>query len=129
MTDRLRPKDIDEYISAFPPEIQSILEKIRLTIREAVPGAAEKIGYQMPAFALSGDLIYFAAFKKHIGIYPPVNGDDQLRQQISRYRGENGNLKFPLDEPIPYDLINRIAKCRAKEHLEKVATRRGKKST
>lgn len=127
MTDRLTPKNIDEYIAAFSPEVQSILEKIRLVIREAVPGAEEKISYQMPAFTLSGALIYFAAFKKHIGIYPPVNGDKQLRQDISRYRGEKGNLKFPLDEPIPYDLISRIAKFRAKEHLEEVASRRGKK--
>ena len=127
MTDRLKPKDIDEYIAAFSPEVQSILEKIRLTIREAVPGAEEKISYQIPAFTLSGDLIYFAAFKKHIGIYPPVSGDEQLRQEISRYRGEKGNLKFPLDEPIPYDLISRIAKFRAREHLEEVASKRKKK--
>jgi uncharacterized protein YdhG (YjbR/CyaY superfamily) len=127
MTDRLKPKDIDEYIAAFSPEVQSILEKIRLTIREAVPGAEEKISYQIPAFTLSGDLIYFAAFKKHIGIYPPVSGDEQLRREISRYRGEKGNLKFPLDEPIPYDLISRIAKFRAREHLEEVASKRKKK--
>jgi len=127
MADRFKPKDIDEYIAAFSPEVQSILEKIRLTIREAVPGAEEKISYQIPAFTLSGDLIYFAAFKKHIGIYPPVSGDEQLRQEISRYRGEKGNLKFPLDEPIPYDLISRIAKFRAREHLEEVASKRKKK--
>ena len=127
MADRLKPKDIDEYIAAFSPEVQSILEKIRLTIREAVPGAEEKISYQIPAFTLSGDLIYFAAFKKHIGIYPPVTGDEQLRREISRYRGEKGNLKFPLDEPIPYDLISRIAKFRAREHLEEVASKRKKK--
>lgn len=127
MNDRLKPKDIDEYIAAFPPEVQSVLEKIRLTIREAIPEAEEKISYQIPAFTLNGDLIYFAAFKKHIGIYPPVNGDEQLRQEIARYRGEKGNLKFPLDEPIPYGLISRIAKLRAREHLAEVASKRGKK--
>jgi uncharacterized protein YdhG (YjbR/CyaY superfamily) len=127
MTTRFAPKDIDEYIAAFSPEVQSILMKIRATIREAVPEAEEKISYQIPAFTLSGDLIYFAAFKKHIGIYPPVNGDEQLRQEISRYRGEKGNLKFPLDEPIPYDLISRIAKFRAREHFEEVASKRRKK--
>ena len=127
MTTRLAPKDIDEYIAAFSPEVQSILKKIRVTIREAVPEAEEKISYQIPAFTLSGDMIYFAAFKKHIGMYPPVNGDEQLRQEISRYRGEKGNLKVPLDEPIPYDLISRIAKFRAREHLEEVASKRGKK--
>ena len=129
MIERLKPKDIDEYIATFPPEIQLILEKIRLTIREAVPGTEERISYQMPAFTLHGNLIYFAAFKKHIGMYPPVNGDEQLRQEVSRYRGERGNLKFPLAEPMPYDLISRIAKCRAKEHLEELASRRGKKKT
>ena len=129
MIERLKPKDIDEYIAKFPPEIQVILEKIRLTLREAVPGTEERISYRMPAFTLNGNLIYFAAFKKHIGMYPPVNGDEQLRQEISRYRGERGNLKFPLVEPIPYDLIGRIAKCRAKEHREEVASRRGKKKT
>ena len=127
MADRLKPKDIDEYIAAFPPEIRMILEKIRQTVREAVPEAGEKISYQIPAFTLNGDLIYFAAFKKHIGMYPPVKGDEQLRQEIARYRGEKGNLKFPLDEPIPYELISRIAKCRARVQLEEAASKRGKK--
>jgi uncharacterized protein YdhG (YjbR/CyaY superfamily) len=128
MTDRSAPKDIEEYIAAFSPEIQSILEKIRLTIREAAPGAEEKISYQMPAFTLGGVLVYFAAFKKHIGLYPPVKGDQKLRKEISRYQGPKGNLKFPLNEPIPYALIRRIAKARVKEQLERVASTRGKKS-
>src|SRR5262245_15349662 len=105
MTGPLAPVSIDEYISAFPPEVQSILKKIRATVRKAVPQAEEKISYKMPAFFLDGDLIYFAAFKKHIGIFPPVRGDDGLNKKLERYRGEKGNLKFPLDEPIPYELI------------------------
>ena len=117
MADRSAPKNIDEYIAAFSPEVQSILEKIRLTIRQAAPEAEEKISYKMPAFTLDGDLIYFAAFKKHIGIFPPVQGDEKLSKQISRYRGEKRNLKFPLDEPIPYALIGRLVKFRLKEHL------------
>lgn len=124
MTERLKPKDIDDYIAAFPPEIRTVLEKIRLTIREAVPGAVEKISYQIPAFTLAGDLIYFAAFKKHIGMYPPVQGDEQLGRELARYRGEKGNLKFPLDEPMPYDLISRVVKCRVREHLADVAARK-----
>ncbi|MGH8608746.1 MAG: iron chaperone [Gammaproteobacteria bacterium] len=76
----------------------------------------------MPAFTLDGDLIYFAAFKKHIGLYPPVMGDENLRKVTSRYKGEKGNLKFPLDEPIPYALIGRVVKFRVKEHLERVAS-------
>ena len=124
MTDRPAPRTIDEYIAAFPPEVQSILERIRSTIRKAVPKAKEKISYKIPAFALDGDLIYFAAFKKHIGIYPPVRGDEKLRKALSRYRGEKGNLKFPLDEPIPYELINRVVKCRLKEHVKRIRSKR-----
>jgi uncharacterized protein YdhG (YjbR/CyaY superfamily) len=127
MTDRSAPRNIDEYIAAFPPEVQSILERIRSTIRQAAPKAEEKISYKMPAFALDGDLIYFAAFKKHIGVYPPVRGDEKLSKEISRYRGEKGNLKFPLDEPIPYALISRLVKFRVKEHLKRVASKRHKK--
>ena len=80
----------------------------------------------MPAYALDGDLIYFAAFQRHIGIYPPVRGDQKLAKSLARYRGEKGNLKFPLDEPMPYDLITRVVKCRIKEHLE---SRRSKRKT
>jgi uncharacterized protein YdhG (YjbR/CyaY superfamily) len=127
MTDRSEPRNIDEYIAAFSPEVQSILERIRLTIRAAAPGAEEKISYRMPAFTLGGDLIYFAAFKKHIGLYPPVKGDEKLRKEMSPYKGEKGNLRFPLDEPIPYALISRVAKFRVKEHLERVVSKRGKK--
>jgi uncharacterized protein YdhG (YjbR/CyaY superfamily) len=127
MTDKSAPANIDEYIAAFSPDVQAILEKIRLTIREAAPQAEEKISYKMPAFTLDGDLIYFAAFKKHIGIYPPVQGDEKLSKELSRYKGEKGNLKFPLDEPIPYDLIRRVVNFRMKEHLEKARAKRKKK--
>ena len=124
---RLRPGNIDEYIASFSPEVQSILEKIRSTIREAAPEAEEKISYQMPTFALMGNLIHFAAFKKHIGLYPPVEGDEKLKAETSRYKNERGNLRFPLDEPMPYGLIGRIVKFRVKEQLERAASKRGKK--
>jgi uncharacterized protein YdhG (YjbR/CyaY superfamily) len=124
---QLPPKNIDEYIASFSPEIQSILEKIRLTIRLAAPEAQEKISYRIPTFTLMGNLIHFAAFKKHIGLYPPVNGDEKLKAQISRYRGEKGNLKFPLDEPIPYALIRKIVKLRVKEQLERAKSKRSRK--
>lgn len=127
MTERSEPATIDEYIAAFPPDVQSILEKIRSIIREAAPQAKERLSYKIPAFAMNGDLIYFAAFKKHIGIYPPVRGDEKLRKALSRYRGEKGNLKFPLDEPMPYELISRVVRCRLKEHLENVQSKRKKK--
>jgi uncharacterized protein YdhG (YjbR/CyaY superfamily) len=115
---------IDDYIAAFPPDVQSILRKIRVTIRKAAPRAQEKISYKMPAFTLDGDLLYFAAFKKHIGFFPPVRGDKKLSEELARYRGEKGNLKFPLDEPIPYGLIARVVKCRVKEQREKLGTKR-----
>jgi uncharacterized protein YdhG (YjbR/CyaY superfamily) len=127
MTGRSAPRNIDEYIAAFSPPVQSILEKIRSTIRKAAPAAEERVSYRVPAFTLNGDLIYFAAFKKHIGLYPPVKGDERLRKEMSPYRGEKGNLRFPLDEPIPYALISRIVKFRIKEHLARVASRYAKR--
>jgi uncharacterized protein YdhG (YjbR/CyaY superfamily) len=124
---RSPPRNIDEYIGTFSPEVQSILEKIRSTIRKAAPEAEEKISYRMPAFALRGILIYFAAFKKHIGVYPPVKGDEKLNADVSPYKNEKGNLRFPLDEPIPYTLISRIVKFRVKEQLERAKPKQGKK--
>jgi uncharacterized protein YdhG (YjbR/CyaY superfamily) len=123
---RATPKTIDEYIAAFGPEVQEILEKIRLTIRSAAPDAREKISYQIPTFELNGNLVHFAAFKHHVGFYPPVRGDVTLVKAVSPYAGEKGNLRFPLDQPIPYDLIDRIAKLRVKQNLAKAAPKRKK---
>lgn len=117
--DRVAPQSIDEYIAAFPPEVRDILERIRSTIRKAAPDAQETISYRMPAFVQNGILVYFAAFKKHIGLYPPVKGDAALERAISPYAGEKGNLRFPLDQPVPYDLIERIVKLRVKQNLAK----------
>ena len=116
------PANIDEYIASSSPDIQVILKKIRLTIRNAAPAAKEIISYRMPAFRLNGILVYFAVFKKHIGLYPPVQGDAKLEKAISVYAGAKGNLQFPLDQPIPYDLIERIVKLRVKQDSSK-ATR------
>lgn len=113
------PANIDEYIASFPADVQTILQKIRSTIRQAAPGARECISYNMPAFTLQGTLVYFAAFKKHIGFYPPVSGDAKLAKAISPYAGEKGNLRFPLDQPMPYALIARIVKLRMKQNLSK----------
>ncbi len=121
------PATIDEYIAASPKDVQSILKKIRLTIRKAAPQAEEKISYRMPAFAQNGILVYFAAFKNHIGLYPPVRGDAKLHEEIARYRGEKGNLKFRLDEPIPYGLIARIVRFKVKQHAQKVKSKSKKK--
>lgn len=116
---RVTPGNIDEYIASFSPEVQAILERIRLTIRNAAPGARETISYKMPAFRLNGVLVYFAAFRKHIGFYPPVRGDAKLQKAIAAYAGEKGNLRFPLDQPIPFDLIERIVKLRVKQDSSK----------
>ena len=124
----MKPLDIDDYIASFPPEVQSILEEIRLTLKEEVPEAKEKISYQMPTLTLDGSkLIYFAAFKKHIGIYPPVTGDEKLMVQLVPYLGEKGNLKFPLSKPIPYSLIREVARARLKAHQEMMASKSGKR--
>jgi uncharacterized protein YdhG (YjbR/CyaY superfamily) len=121
---RTPPKSIDEYISAFSPGVQALLERVRLTIRNAAPGAQETISYQIPTFMLSGVLVYFAAFKNHIGFYPPVKGDARLVKAISGYAGEKGNLRFPFDQRIPFGLIERIVKLRVKQNLAKAATKR-----
>ena len=118
---REKPANIDEYISGFAPEVQAILERIRSTVHEAAPAAQETISYQIPAFTLNGVLVYFAAFKKHIGFYPPVRGDAALEKAVSRYAGDKGNLQFPLAEPIPYALISRIVKLRVRQNRARAA--------
>ena len=113
------PKDIDQYIATFPPDVQIVLEKVRQTIRDAAPEAKEVISYRMPAFKQGGILVYFAAWAKHIGLYPPISGDKTLEKAVARYAGPKGNLQFPLDESIPYDLIARIVKLRVKQVSKK----------
>jgi uncharacterized protein YdhG (YjbR/CyaY superfamily) len=124
--DHTRPTTIDEYIAAFSSEVRSILERIRVTIKEAAPDAEETISYQIPTFTLKGHLVYFGAFKKHIGFYPPVR-DEKLRRETSIYAGEKGNLRFPLDKPIPYTLISKIVKARVRENQEAEDLKRRKK--
>ena len=119
-TKQKAPQDLDEYIAGFPDPVAEILEKIRITIRKAAPAAEETISYRIPAFTLKGHLVYFAAFKNHIGFYPPVTGgDEKFKNEKSRYEGPKGNLRFPLDKPIPYSLITKIVKLRMKENLER----------
>jgi uncharacterized protein YdhG (YjbR/CyaY superfamily) len=119
-------ESIDEYIATFPPDVRAVLKKIRATIRKAAPAATEKISYQMPAFALDRDLVYFAAFRSHIGFYPPVKADGKLKAELAQYANEKGNLRFPLDEPIPYGLIGRIVRARIKEVKAKSAAGRAR---
>ncbi len=105
---------IDSYIAAARPDVRPVLQAIRATIRKAVPKAEERISYKMPAFFLDGAVVYFAAFKQHIGLYPPVN-DETLKPLLAKYAGPKGNLKFPLSEPIPHALIGKIVKARVRE--------------
>ena len=122
-----RAKDIDGYISQFPPDVQAILQKVRTTISSAAPEAKETISYLMPAFKQHGILVYFAAWEKHIGMYPPISGNKTLEKAIARYAGPKGNLQFPLDKPIPYDLIERIVKLRVRQDLAKAAAKKKKR--
>lgn len=122
MTATRVPADFEEYAEAFPAPVRAILRKVRATIRKAAPDAEERISYRMPAFKLNRDIAYFAAFKHHIGFYPPVRGDAALKKAVASYAGPKGNLQFPLDEPIPYALIARIVKSHAKldrEHAQR----------
>jgi uncharacterized protein YdhG (YjbR/CyaY superfamily) len=121
------PKDIDEYIAGFPPDVQEILEEVRATIRSAAPGAEETISYQMPTFRLEGNLVHFAAFKKHIGFCPAPTGVDEFKDELSEYKGGKGSVQFPLDKPMPLGLIRRIVEFRAKENLARAETRGKKK--
>jgi uncharacterized protein YdhG (YjbR/CyaY superfamily) len=126
-TKQAAPRDIDEYIAAFPNDVQKILTKIRMTIRKAAPDAEETIKYQMPTFTLNGNLVHFAAFKKHIGFYPAPRGNDTFKDELSGYEGEKSTVRFPLDKPIPFHLISRIVKFNAKKHLERAAVKGKKK--
>ncbi len=122
-----KAKDIDGYISQFAADVQAILQKVRTTISAAAPEAKETISYLMPAFKLHGMLVYFAAWEKHIGLYPPISGEKALEKAVARYAGPKGNLQFPLDEPIPYDLIERIVKLRVEQDSAKATAKRKKR--
>jgi uncharacterized protein YdhG (YjbR/CyaY superfamily) len=110
---------IDEYIGTFPEEVQKILEEIRATIKAAAPEAEEKISYQMPTFFLHGNLIHFAAFKNHIGLYPTPSGTEAFKRELSIYQGAKGSVRLPIDKPMPLKLISRIVKFRVAETLKK----------
>ena len=126
-TTQAPPKNIDEYITGFPPDVQKILQKIRTTIHEAAPEATEKISYQMPTFFLKGNLVHFAGFKEHIGFYPVPTGIEKFKKELSVYKQGKGSVQFPLDQPMPYDLITKIVKFRVKKNLTAAATKEKKK--
>src|SRR5215470_14277513 len=106
---------VDAYIAKYPPPVRAILRRIRATVRRAAPGAHETISYGIPTFVADRVLLHFAAFTRHIGLYPPVRGDARLLRALAPYAGPKGNLRLPLDRPIPYALITRIVKLRLKQ--------------
>ncbi|CAD0009705.1 iron chaperone [Flavobacterium chungangense] len=115
-----KPVNIDEYIGSFPNDVQEVLEKVRMVIHKAAPDAKEKISYSMPAFEQNGIVVYFAAFKNHIGLYALPSGHEQFKEALSKYKSGKGSVQFPLNHPMPFDLITKIVKFRVQENLEKV---------
>jgi uncharacterized protein YdhG (YjbR/CyaY superfamily) len=111
------PKTIDEYMANFPPDVQKKLQKIRQTIKKAAPDAGEAIKYQIPTFTLNGNLIFFAGYKNHIGMYPAPKGTAKFNKELSAYRTSKATVRFPLDKSIPYGLITQIVKFRIDETL------------
>jgi uncharacterized protein YdhG (YjbR/CyaY superfamily) len=118
---------INEYIATFPDDIQKKLKEVREVIKAAAPEASEKISYQMPTFFLFGNLVHFAAFKNHIGFYPAPRGIEEFQKELSVYKGAKGSVQFPLDQPMPLDLISRIVKFRVKDNLASAAAKGKKK--
>ena len=118
---------IDEYIAQFPEEVQKKLKELRRVIKASAPDAEERISYQMPTFRLNGNLVHFAAYKKHIGFYPTSGGIKPFEQELSAYEVSKGTVRFPIDKPLPMDLISKIVKFRVGEDLKKAAKRSRKR--
>ncbi len=126
-SNQIRFNSIEEYIATFPEEIQEMLQELRATIQAAAPVAEEKISYQMPTFFLNGNLVHFAAYKNHIGFYPAPSGIEAFKAELSVYKGAKGSVQFPIDKPLPLELVTKIVKFRAAENLRKVGIKSGKK--
>ena len=116
---KVTSKSIDEYIFRFSLDVQGILEMLRKVIKESAPDAEEKISYQMPTFVLHGNLVHFAAYKNHIGFYPTPSGIDAFKDELSEFKGAKGSVQFPIEKPIPYELISKIVKFRVAENIKK----------
>lgn len=123
-----QPTTIDEYIADFPMDVQPLLEKVRATISKAAPDAEEAIKYQMPTFVLNGNLIHFAGWNNHIGLYPGSKPVEVFKDELAKYEVSKGTVRFPLDKPIPYGLIGKITKYCIRRNLEKVVSRKGAKN-
>jgi uncharacterized protein YdhG (YjbR/CyaY superfamily) len=112
-------KTVDEYLSTLPKNVRDILKELRKTIKQAAPQAEELISYNMPAFKLNGMLVYYAAYKEHIGFYPTPSGIEAFKKELSEYEGAKGSVQFPINRPIPFDLIRKIVNFRVQENLKK----------
>ena len=121
--------NIDEYIERFPENVQTILQKLRVTIRKAAPGAEEVISYQMPAFKYHGMLVYFAGYKNHIGFYPTSSPMKVFKKELAGYKTSKGAIQFPIEKAIPSTLVRNIVKFRIKENLEKESAKWKKKTS
>ena len=119
MQSRKGYRSIDDYLESFPEDIRERLAAMRTAIRRVAPGAQEKISYQMPTFYLNGNLVHFAAYAKHIGFYPTPSGIAKFKKELSKYKNAKGSVQFPLEEPLPIGLIQRIVKYRVEENLNK----------
>jgi uncharacterized protein YdhG (YjbR/CyaY superfamily) len=123
----VKSKEVDAYIATFPKPAQALLKKVRATIRAAAPQAAEIISYRIPAYRQHGNLAYFAGFKAHIGLFPPVRGNAALEKAVAKYAGPKGNLRFPYDQPLPLALIARVVKHQVRRDQQRAAARARKK--
>jgi len=123
-----KPNTIDAYIAGFPNNIQKMLEQIRATIKQAAPEAEETIKYGIPTFTLNGNLVHFAAFKNHIGFYPTPTGIDSFKKELSVYKGAKGSVQFPLDKPLPLELIAQIVKFRVQKNSERAKPKKKQSS-
>jgi len=116
---RKTPKSFDDYVDRFPIDVQQRLQKMRLTVKKAAPKAKEKISYGIPSFTLNGMLVWFAAFKNHIGFYPRTSAIAAFKKELSAYKGAKGSVQFPIGQPLPLSLISRIVRFRVAENLSK----------
>ena len=124
---KVKFNSIDEYIGLYPSEIQDILTTLRKVIKESAPEATEKISYQMPTFAMHGNLVHFAAYKNHIGFYPAASGVAAFTDKLVEYKTSKGAIQFPIDKPLPYELIREIVQFRIDENRKRAEDKKKKK--
>ncbi|MCK9207496.1 MAG: DUF1801 domain-containing protein [Salinivirgaceae bacterium] len=126
---KLTINEVDTYISAFPPEVQALLEQVRATIKQNAPDADETISYQMPTYVYHGNLVHFAGYKNHIGFYPVPSGIEAFKKELLVYKGAKGSVQFPLNQPMPLELIAKIVRFRVAENKKKAQMKKEAKAS